>query len=376
MNRALGQPLSARGAHGVERRRHLHRNGCDVRRLTGAFALGAVALACGARSNLEGVAGAPAVDAGVPAADAGVSGRDAGASTDGDARDAGTSFPDGTYTRCAFGTVSTGPFLIPSGFDDGATLTVTKSGDQRTATFADGSGRGASWSFTTTTSVSAVLAPNAPSTPGFGNSICVYGVGVSNENFFPTSFAARWGAMTYESGAVFLALRGEIRSRTDCGDVAAPASVWIGCTGGPAPDVGASTAVLSFPIGDYTCTSQVGTHTTLDGKNAFITSGGSGGALTVTQSGARVTALYLGDPWLTGTLDFALGTASTGTGVAGQTLTARCAIDPTTAEFSVTAASLAAADDGTAFLSFAGTMTAGGACPGGEKIATLVCAKK
>ncbi len=309
-----------------------------------SFALVVLGLACGARTNLGG--------------DRGLS------------DDAGAPFPVGTYTRCALGTVTSGPFLIPSGFYDGATLTVTGSGDARTATFDDGSGR--SWSFTTTTSASAVLAPSAQTTSGFGSSICVYGLGVSNEKFFPTDFLTSSGAMTYQSGTVFVALEGELTSHTDCGDISALASTWLACTGGPAPDVSAPAFAAPFPIGDYACTSQIGTRTTLDGKNAFITSGGTG-ALTLTQAGVHVTAQYT-DAELDGTLDLTLDAASTGTVTSGQTLTARCALDPTTDALSITAASLTA-NDGVVFLSFAGATSASGVCPGTEKIAALVCTK-
>jgi hypothetical protein len=334
-----------------------------------ALVLGALAVACGGRTNLDGVAGASADDGGVSADDTG-SAVDMGVSVD----DEGATFPEGTYTRCAFGTVSSGPFLIPSGFDDGATLTVTQSGDARTATYLDTSDRNAAWRFTTTTSASAALAPSAQSNRGFGQSICVYGVGVSNEKFFPTNFNAASGAMTYESGAVFVSLQGELTSHTDCGDVSAPASVWIGCTVGPAPAVSAPAAAAAFPVGEYACRSQVGTHTTLDGKNAFISSGESG-TLTLTQNGPKVTAQYVGGTELNGTLDFMLNAAGTASAVAGQSLTARCGLGPATDELHVAAASLTA-DDGTVFLSLAGTINGGSACPGGEKIATLVCAKK
>ncbi len=319
----------------------------SLSRLACAFAVGA--LACGARASLDG------------AAATGDAGTDA-------------SFPVGTYTQCAFGTVSSGPFLIPSGFDDGATMTITQDGDTRTATFVDGSNRTATWTFAPTTSVSATLAPSAQSSIGFGSSVCVYGVGVSNESFFPTKFDAISGALTYQSGAVFATLDGELTSHADCGDVSAPASVWVGCTGGPAPVVTAPASASPFPIGEYTCTSQIGTHAMLDGKNWFITSG-NGGVLTLTQTGTHVTANYIGDTELAGTLDLTLDTATTGNADASQTLTARCELAPTTGELPITAASLTA-EGGTVFLSFAGTMSASSACPGAEKIAALVCSKK
>ncbi len=314
-------------------------------RFAGALALGAVA--CGARTSVGGV---------VAAMD-----------------DAGASFPVGTYTSCAFGTVVPGPFLMTSGFDYGATMTVTENGDARTATFVDGSGGTSAWTFTTKTNVSAALAPGAQ-TAGFGSSICVYGVGASHEKFFPTRFDATSGALTYQSGVVFVALDGELTSHADCGDMSASARVWIGCMEGPAPVVTAPASTSPFPSGDYACTSQIGTHATLDGKNAFITSGNRG-ALRLTQTGAHVTARYTGDTELVGTLALTLDTATTGSADANQTLTARCELDPTTGELDITAASLTAEGD-TVFVSFAGAMSASSACPSAKKIATLVCTKK
>jgi hypothetical protein len=207
---------------------------------------------------------------------------------------------------------------------------------------------------------------------GFGQGICIYGVGA--EKFFPTTLNAASGAMTYESGAVFISLHGDLTSHTDCGDLSAPASVWIGCTGGPAPSIRAPASASPFSVGEYACTSEIGTHTTLGGKDAFVGSGGHG-ALTLTQSGADVTARYTGEAELTGSLELTLNTAATGSAVPGQSLMAWCALGPGTDELSVTAASLTAVD-GTVFLSFAGTMSTTSACPGAEKIATLVCVKK
>jgi hypothetical protein len=85
-----------------------------------------------------------------------------------------------------------------------------------------------------------------------------------------------------------------------------------------------------------------------------------------------VTAQYTGDTELTGGLELTLNAAATGSAATGE-LTARCGLDSNTGALSITAASLTA-EGGTVFLSFAGSM--GGACASGEKIATLVCAKK
>jgi hypothetical protein len=301
------------------------------------------ALACGARTSLDGRGGS----------------------------DAGAAFPVGTFTSCAFGTVTTGPFLIPSGIDEGATLTVTRAGETLTATY-DGNGRTYAWTFDETTSTSAVLAESAETTPGFGSGICVYGVGVSNEEFFPTELTATSGALTYEAGTMFVSLDGDLASKMDCGDISSPASVWVTCGGGPAPAVGTPQSAASFPVGDYACTSQLGTFTKSGAMTSIVTSGGTG-ALSLAQAGAHVTATYGGDVQvMTGTLDLTLTTASTGNGGAGQSLTASCGLGPAANDLAVAAASLTALGP-TVFLSFTGTMGAGAACPGTEVTGTLVC---
>ena len=303
-------------------------------------AIVAFAVACGARTEVRG---AGAIDAGAP-------------------------FPVGAYARCAFGTVADGPFLIPSGLDEGAKLTVTGSGPSRVATYVDGSGKSRSWTFTTTTSASASLAPSPQTAPGFGSAICVYGVGVSNEKFFPTELHATSGALTYESGVMFVSLAGDLGSHTDCGDVDAPAAAWITCADGPAPDATAPASSAPFALGEYACTSQVGTKRT----NEYVTSGGAG-TLTLGQAGSVVTAQYAGDAEMSGALDFTMNAGGAGLAVPGQTVAARCDPDSATAELPVAAASLTVVGH-TIFLSFAGTTSDGGPCPGAQKMAALVCA--
>ena len=326
-------------------------------RAPAVLVLGALAISCCARTEV--------LDARAVLDDA----IDAGSVTD----DAGAPFPVDTFTRCAFGTVSAGSFLLASGFDDGATLTVAQSGDGRTATFAD-TGHTDRWTFAPTTRATATLSPSGQRASGLGSGVCAHGVGVSNETFFPTIFDAAAGAMTYQAGTVFLSLAGALTSDTDCGQQSAPASVWIGCADGPALGSDAPASTTPFPVGDFTCTSQVGTRATLPGgQRAFFTSGGTG-ALTLTQRGSQVTATYAGDAELSGSIDFVLSAAGAGTGSAPQSLDAQCEGVPMTGVLSVSAASLTAVD-GTVFVSFSGAMSADGACPGAEKIASLVCTR-
>nr|UXE44844.1 hypothetical protein Hi04_10k_c3807_00009 [uncultured bacterium] len=295
--------------------------------------------------------------------------------------DAGGPFPVGVFTRCALG--GSASFLIPTGFEAGATLTVSQTGSARgstrTAMFIDSSGQSYVWSFAPTSSVSAVLASSPQLTAGFGSAVCVHGIGVSNETFFPLQLDATSGSLQYESGTVFLALDGELKSHTDCGDVSERASEWIVCTGGPVLSVSAPAPPpgpgIDWAIERLACKSQVGTHgrLTVDGKDldGYSTNGGDG-ALTLTRAGNDVTAQYTGDPELSGTIHLTVnagGGATTGT---AQALTARCDdLTPASGELSVSAASLMRS--GATFLSFVGTMSASSGCGGAEKIATLIC---
>src|SRR5262249_30627664 len=154
---------------------------------------------------------------------------------------------------CAYGTFSS--LLSPSGFGDGATLTVAESGAGRTATFMDVDGHTTSWRFAPTTAASAALAPSPQTTDSYSTAICVYGIGVSNESFFPTQLDAGMGALEYASGAMFVSLVGELSSHTDCGDLAVPGNVWISCNGGPAPDLAVAPSSAPFPSGTFTCKS-------------------------------------------------------------------------------------------------------------------------
>src|SRR5262245_22496748 len=98
------------------------------------------------------------------------------------------SFPIGTYTNCARGAGTRGPspnaFLNAAGFESGSVLTLAQSGTTVQATYVDWNGLTQSASFSTTTVTSATLAPAGQVIPGF-TSICVMGVGVSNETFHP-----------------------------------------------------------------------------------------------------------------------------------------------------------------------------------------------
>ena len=111
-------------------------------------------------------------------------------------------------------------------------------------------------------------------------------------------------------------------------------------------------------------------------------SSGGNGTLTLTQTGAEVTAVYSGDPSVAGTLRLVATTATTAGAEANQSLTAPCTVpisigpeggpSPTPVTLPIGAGSLAVAGS-TLFLSFTGTMDASSSCPGALFAASLIC---
>jgi hypothetical protein len=284
----------------------------------------------------------------------------------GSTSEATAAFPTGTYTRCAFGVLASGPFVNGIGFEEDATLTVSQTEDGLTATFADSYGQRPAWSFAPATSDSANLMPSRPISADTTSIACPTGFST------PTQFDLRSGVMTYQSGAVFIFRVGEIIIDTSCGDTPTPGSAWTACTAGPVLPITAPLSAPPFPVGDYTCTSEISTHAVVDGKDVSSASGRRG-SLALEQTGTQITARYAGDIELTGTLDLMLSAAGTGSIITPQTLTAQCdALQRGDGAFSITVASLTQVK-GTVFLSVAGTM--GEACANAEKIATLICTR-
>jgi hypothetical protein len=124
----------------------------------------------------------------------------------------------------------------------------------------------------------------------------------------------------------------------------------------------------TFPVGVYSCTSDLGT--------ANSGAGGTG-ALALTQTGAVVTASYAGDIFVSGALQFEVTTESSAEpAVPGQSLSVLCTEPnaPPEDDEPLTLASASLTIDGTAvFLSFKGTFNANGACEGVVLTGTLVC---
>jgi hypothetical protein len=301
-----------------------------------------------------------------------------------------TSFPVGTFTSCAEGNEGPdGSFVNEDGVISGATLTVAQEGSTLTVTYVDLSGANDAFTFEPTSDTSAVLASGGATATGFtGN--CVQGPG--DIGIFPATVTAAAGALTYEASTMFLALVGTIAGGdgTPCGATSAPERVWVICgagDSGPLSNTGAPSPVPQFPAGTYTCTSAIATNYQTGGSNEYVAGGGTGGTLTVTQSGAQVTAAYTGDTAVSGTLDFAVTTSASANADPGQTLLAPCLVplDPPPLPgppetLAVAAGSLAMVDDTTLFLSLSGSMTAtqamSSSCPGALKMGSILCTKQ
>lgn len=134
-----------------------------------------------------------------------------------------------------------------------------------------------------------------------------------------------------------------------------------------------------FPTGVYACGSTLSAAGSYEGESYEAVAGGNG-VLTVTQSGAVVTAAYAGNLFVTGTLRFVATTDSSAEpAAAGQTLTVQCPAPfagPVQQTMSVASGSLTM-DGATLFLSFSGPAIPNGAgasaCDGVTIPGTLTC---
>jgi hypothetical protein len=246
-----------------------------------------------------------------------------------------------------------------------------------TSTYVDQNGVTQSVRFSTTSGTSAAVTQTGQVIPGF-TGLCV--MGPRNEIAYPASMNIGAGALIYDAGMVFITLTGglEVDAGT-CGTLSEPvASSWLLCEHRqegalPSTDAGSPT-VTPLPVGHDSCHSQVETLAHVDGANQFVAGGGSG-TLTLAQDGATVSAQYVGDSSLAGTLRMSVTTSTTANAEAGQTLMAPCmvpVVSQTPEPLSIAAAALAISDS-TLFLSFAGTMAASSSCPDAQVAGSVIC---
>ncbi len=319
---------------------------------------------CGARTELT-LASSATTDASLPA----------------DARE--IVFPVGRYTRCAQGVrdaTGRGGTLNVSGIQSGAVLTLSQRGSTVTAQYDDQRGLRNAFEFALTTSSSAVLAPAGQRAAGL-SVVCVQGPG--RTTLAPATLNATVGALTYSAGAVFVSLEGTLEANASgpCSVPPARADLWIVCEIGdgfvdPTVDAGAPPLAPTFAVGAYACSSQVSTRYQSGRTTHYVTAGGEG-SLTIDQRGAALSARYSGDPTVSGALRFALTTAVSANAESDQSLVAPCQVPMTAAapaRLSLTAGSIMVGET-TLFLSFLGLLV-GGACPGAEKVGSLLCVRR
>jgi len=293
------------------------------------------------------------------------------------------SFPVGTYTRCAEGEHNPdgNNFLNSSGFQSGATLTLTESAGSVTSTYVDQSGVIQTLAFSTTAATQATLAGKGQAIPGF-TSLCVLGPG--NEQGYPATMTVDAGLLTYHDGKVLVTVTGGLQSSAGmCGNLSqVGASFWVLCEdrqGGPL-QVADPTGVTQLGAGAYMCRTQFETFATANGHDQYISSGGAG-TLTLTADGAKLAGDYSGDPYLTGTLRFGATGATTAIADSGQTMSAPCMVPPAMGVPSATPEPLPTAFasltlvDTTLFVTFAGTTAEGSSCLGAQVAGSLICSR-
>jgi len=307
-----------------------------------------------------------------------------GGTPDGDS--GALAFPVGAYTRCARGQhTANRSFLNGAGFEGGAVLTLKQSGSTLAANYVDLNGKTHSYDFQLTTSTTARLAPAGQTVTGF-TGLCVKGVGFSNEQLFNAQMSASAGALTYDSGAVFVSLAGLAEGDGgDCAPITTPAASWLVCDRGPSSDPiddAVPSPVPQFPTGSYACTSQVETFYHSDGMDQYVTSGGDKGTFTLSQSGSDLSVYYENDSFIA-MAHFSVTTATTAKAATGQSVILPCQVPisssapPSQAlETLPVAAGSLMVDDSTLFVSLSGAMDQSSSCDGAQKAATLICTKE
>ncbi len=304
------------------------------------------------------------------------------------AGDAGApTFPVGTWHDCAEGLENPNGnlFLNSSGFVADGALALAQDGATVTAKYSGATGVTHALQFTATTAMSASLAPSVQTASGFSG-LCVQGIGMQNEFFYPAAMTTSAGTLSYDSGVVFGSLAGTLAGDGGaCGWQSVPAAWWFLCVDGPTHqpiDPPPPTPIPNLPVGSYACRTQAATFYQSDGLSQYVSSG-KDGVLLLTQAGAELTAEYSGDSTVAGTLHFDVTTTTTAGARSNQSLMAACEVPigatgglpPAVPEaLPITAASLSVVD-ATVIVSFFGTFGASASCPGARKAGSLICTK-
>jgi hypothetical protein len=340
------------------------------------FACGLLAAGCGAASGLNDSSASSSSGTGGGASASSTLSSSSSSSTTASSSSGAIQFPVGSFTNCGLGLQEpdTSVFTGGAGVTSGTTITVTQQGSQLTVTQTNIQAASDTFVFEPTSDTSAVLTTGGPFGEDFDGTC-------NGDQAYPATVTATSGAMTYADGTLFLSLGGTIQggAGTTCGAASASAYPWVICPTSEATlpsGLATSTADPQFPAGTYACTSLLSAYLK-EGSGGSWGSTGASGTLSVTQSGATVTAAYTGDSAVQGTLSFTVTTPTTANAAPGQTILAPCSIDPGTGmgappppePLPVSTASLMMVDT-TLFLLFYATVPA---CSGAEQIGSLVC---
>ena len=296
------------------------------------------------------------------------------------------SFPIGTYRNCASGAFGPNPNVLMNTVGFESLLKLEQSGTTLTATHVRQSGITQSLVFSKTTSTSATLASSGQVIPGF-SALCVLGLTPDKQRLHPALMKVSFGTLTYTAGTIFIHLNGVMQADAgSCGPQSSPKRYWIQCgdrQNGALPkvDVDVLPSAPQFPVGKYSCNSQIAAHGQGNGLNHYA-SGGGAGALTLTQANAQVSAQYAGSS-VVGTLRMVATSSTTAHVDTDQTLTVPCTasadgtgVPSQTAETLPITAGAFTVDNLTLSLSFAGTMMETSSCPGVRIAGTVICARQ
>jgi hypothetical protein len=224
-------------------------------------------------------------------------------------------FPIGVYDHCAYSAID-----VPGGGGAlpnlGSSIVLEQTGSTITVGFGgDGGAPAESLAFTSTSPTSATLSE--------GQEFDGVLVACGPLDLVPAVAQLASGALTYNGGTVFLSVLGTtepIDAGTSCMNPGGSTAFIAICGDGAAVDGGATASGTKVPAGDfpgvYTCADSV-----VEVQPGVEAESGGSGTLTVTGTGDRLTAAFAGDPYVSGSLAFAVTTSNAAApATSGQTL--------------------------------------------------------
>jgi hypothetical protein len=277
----------------------------------------------------------------------------------------------GSYSNCFV--FQSGTAHGADGDLTGAALSVVQDGPALSATFTQGS-NSSTLHFTPIADAVATLASSGESlTPGVQ---CT----ATDTGFSDATLTASSGTLSRASNAIFLSVVGTVAAppsaTSPCAQISGveTGGVSIVCEANVASSTtpAASGAPMGIPTGVYSCTADISSY----GPHDQLLTGGNG-SITVTESGADLTATFnAGQNFPTGTLQLVSTTATTASAASGdQSLSAACILTSAAPQSTLDLSSSALAMiDGTLFMTFAGAFDA--SCEGLVSAGSAVCTKE